>query len=141
VRSTFPMPEAKLKHELTPRIESREAMLLAGSQQHYTEQNVADIPTQWSRLPFGKIPNQIGHMGYGVFLNGASKGCDFDYFAGVEVSALGGLPADFVRLTIPAQKYAIFPHQEHVSRIKNTIEAILTDWYPTAREIVATPGP
>jgi AraC family transcriptional regulator len=73
------MPEPKLKHELTPRIEPREAMLLAESQQHYTEQSVADIPAQWSKLPFGKIPSQADRTAYGVTLNAAPDGCDVDY--------------------------------------------------------------
>lgn len=135
------MPEARLKREITFRIESRDAMLLAGSQQHYTEQNSAEIPAQWNKLLFGKIPNQVGRTGYGIILNSAPSGSDFDYFAGVKVSTLEGVSSDFAHVSVPVRKYAIFPHCDYVSRMQNTIRAIFTDWYPTARGTVATPGP
>jgi len=135
------MPETKMQPDLTPRIESRNAILIAGSQRHYTMENVKDIPSQWQSLPFGKIPGQAGYTAYGVCLNSKPDGSDFDYLAGAEVSDFDGLSAEFARLSVPAQKYAIFSHHGHISALKNTIDAIVKTWMPTARETLATPRP
>jgi AraC family transcriptional regulator len=132
------MPEAKMQ-PVTPRIESRGALLIAGSQRHYTDANVNDIPLQWQSLPFGRIPGQVGRTAYGVCSNVAQGACDFDYLAGVEVTGFAGLPAEFARMSVPAQRYAIFTHRDHVSKLKNTIETIVKTWLPTALELLASP--
>ena len=55
---------------------------------------------------------------------------NFDYLAGVEVSGFSDLPAEFARLRIPAQRYAIFTHREHVSTIHSVGMTIWTKWLP-----------
>jgi len=135
------MPEAKMQSALTPRIEGRNAILLAGSQRHYTSKNLNELQSQWQSLPFGKIPAQVGRAAYGVVFDGKENECDFDYLTGVEVSTFDGLPADFARMGVPAQKYAIFPHRDHVDKLKNTIDAIVKTWLPTAKDVVASPRP
>jgi AraC family transcriptional regulator len=135
------MPEPKPQPALTPRIESRKALLVAGSQRHYTPENVSEIPSQWQSLPFGRIPGQVGHAAYGICYNEVEGGSDFDYLAGVEVSALDRLPAEFARITIPAGKYAIFPHRDHVSKLKDTIGLIMQAWRPASRDLLVAPRP
>src|SRR3954462_2995608 len=54
----------------------------------------------------------------------------FEYITGVEVSDLDKVPAKFRRLTIPAQRYAIFVHNGHVSKIHETMYAIKKEWLP-----------
>ena len=73
----------------------------------------------------------MGHVAYGVSLfKGAGSGeCEY-CLAGVEVSDFSGLPSELSQLRIPAHKYAVFPHREHVSRIWNTIDAIGQKWLP-----------
>lgn len=127
------MPEAKMQQSLTPRIESRGAVLIAGSQRHYTAQNLNELPSQWESLPFGKIPGQRGNAGYGVVFDGKADECDFEYLAGAEVSTFDGLPADFARMSVPAQRYAIFPHRDHVSKLRNTIDAAVKTWLKQAQ--------
>ena len=56
--------------------------------------------------------------------------CNFDYLAGVEVSGFSDLPAEFARLRIPAQRYAIFTHHEHVSTMHSVAMTIWTKWLP-----------
>jgi AraC family transcriptional regulator len=46
------------------------------------------------------------------------------YLAGVEVSGFSDLPAEFARLRIPARRYAIFAHREHVSTMREVSMAI-----------------
>jgi len=47
----------------------------------------------------------------------------------VEVSSSSGLPGDFSVITIPAQKYAVFPHRGHVSELRETLDGI-DKWLP-----------
>jgi AraC family transcriptional regulator len=136
------MPEAKLQQSLTPLIESRDALLIAGSQRHYTSQNLSELPSQWESLPFGKIPGQRGNAAYGVVFDGRENECDFEYLTGVAVSTFDGLPAEFARMSVPAQKYAIFPHRDHVSKLRNTIDTVVKTWLPQAKAngMAATPS-
>ena len=71
----------------------------------------------------------MGRVAYGVVLS-LSKDGSCDYVAGVEVSDLSQLPSEFARLSIPAQRYAIFAHHEHVSKLGETIGAIWSKWLP-----------
>jgi AraC family transcriptional regulator len=59
-----------------------------------------------------------------------------DYLAGVEVSSSSGLPGEFNVATIPAQKYAVFSHLEHVSKLRETLDAI-HKWLPGSGHEVA----
>ena len=132
-----------MQQSLTPRIESRNAILIAGLQRHYTAQNLHQLPSQWESLPFGNIPGQRGNVGYGVVFDGKETECDFEYLAGVQVSSFDGLPVDFARMSVPAQKYAIFPHRDHVSKIRNTIDAAAKTWLrqAVAQGLAASPSP
>src|SRR5436305_14850514 len=137
------MPETKMQQSLTPRIENRDAILIAGSQKHYTAQNLNELESQWESLPFGKIPGQRGKVGYGVVFDGKENECDFEYLAGAEVSTFDGLPMHSARVSVPAQKYAIFPHRDHVSKLRNTIDAAVKTWLrqALANGIAAPPSP
>lgn len=131
-------PRSKLKE---PAVRASKALLIAGLQNHYTPQTVGEIPQLWQQLmPFlGKIPGQVGQAVYGVGFNMGPNG--FDYLAGVEVSDASGIPGDFSQLSIPAQKYYVFVHEDHVSKIPETITAILNEWIPSSgREIGKFPS-
>jgi AraC family transcriptional regulator len=54
----------------------------------------------------------------------------FRYLSGVEVSESSALPEQFSRVHIPAQRYVIFPHREHVSRLRYTVNTIWSTWFP-----------
>ena len=112
----------------SPRFENGKAMLIAGLRGHFTTATWAGIPAQWERLgSFGKIPGTVGPVHYGLcFL--MSEG--IDYLCGVEVAGVAGLPSEFSHVNIPAQKYAVFAHHEHVSKLRNTMEAIQRHWFP-----------
>jgi AraC family transcriptional regulator len=120
-----------------PRFENGKAMLIAGLRGHFTTATWAGIPAQWQRLAsYGSIPGQVGPVRYGLcFLR--SEG--IDYLCGVEVSGLAGLPSEFTQVNIPAQKYAVFVHREHVSKLQNTMEAIEQSWFPGLDHEIARP--
>jgi AraC family transcriptional regulator len=114
------------------RFEDGGPLLIAGLNEHYTPETMNRIPEQWQRFgPFiGNVPGQIDQKTYGVCYN--VSGGEFDYLTGVTVSDTSGLPGEFVHIQIPAQRYAVFFHREHISKIQNTIEAIGKQWLPTA---------
>jgi AraC family transcriptional regulator len=113
-----------------PRFEKRDAFLIGGFQAHCSDPP-KEIPTLWQRFAphIGKVPGQVGRVAYGVVLSHSQEG-SCEYVAGVEVSDLTKLPSEFARLSVPAHRYAIFAHHEHVSKLGETIDAIWSKWLP-----------
>jgi AraC family transcriptional regulator len=107
-----------------PRIVRSEALLIFGLGQRHYRSN-AGIPSQWDRfLPYlGQIPGQVGREAYGVVCNCDDEG-SVEYVCGVQVREFPVEPADFTRLRIPPQTYAVFDHRDHVSTVSVTWEAI-----------------
>jgi AraC family transcriptional regulator len=114
----------------TPRIESCKGLRISGLREHYTSETMKNIPELWLRFgpPIGNIPGQVRRVAYGLCFNALSP-VGIDYLAGVEVSSFSGLPGEFAVATIPAQKYAVFSHREHVSKLRETLDAI-DKWLP-----------
>jgi AraC family transcriptional regulator len=121
-------PEVQLE---APRFENGKALLIAGLREHYTSETMKNMPALWQRFAphIGNIPGQVvGHVAYGLSFN--ALGSDgMDYMAGVEVSSSSNLPSDFSVTTIPVQKYAVFSHREHVSKMYETLDSI-DKWLP-----------
>jgi len=116
-----------------PRFETAKAMLIAGVGERYNhcDSGGAGIPNQWQRFHerAGDIPGRIGNVAFGVCCNGDDAG-NFDYIAGVEVSDLADLPREFAGVRLPAQRYAVFTHADHISTIRRTVTAIWNQWLP-----------
>jgi AraC family transcriptional regulator len=125
------MDETLLINLEPPRFENGELLLIAGLGGRYTCESSAGIPSQWQRfLPHvGQIPGQLGRTAYGVCCNSDDAG-NFDYVCGVEVKDFSRLPADWSRVRIPEQRYAIFFQRDHVSTIRGTWNTILNHWLP-----------
>ena len=123
-----------------PRFETGKAMLVAGVGERYNHANggTAAIPGQWQRYhqKVDEIPDRVGNLAYGVCCNGDDSG-NFDYIAGVEVSDFSDLPREFSRVRIPAQRYAVFTHSEHISTIRRTVNTIWNHWLPESGLCVA----
>jgi AraC family transcriptional regulator len=117
-----------------PRFEQGRLLLIAGLGGKYSSDTHQNIPALWQRLQphLGNVPGQVRARGaaFGVCYN-MDDDCNFDYLAGVEVSRFSSdLPAEFARLRIPSQRYAIFTHREHVSTMHNVAMTIWTKWLP-----------
>jgi AraC family transcriptional regulator len=121
-----------------PTLQSSKALLIAGLQSHFTPAAIPDIPKLWQRFVphLGKIPRQIGFTAYGIVLDTNPPG--FDYMAGVEVTDGSHLPTGFTTISLPAQKYFVFPHDGHVSEIPQLAGAIMRDWIPLHRTEIGT---
>jgi AraC family transcriptional regulator len=116
-----------------PRFEQVRLLLIAGLGGKYSLDTHQNIPALWQRLQphLGNVPGQVRTKGetFGVCYNMDDSG-NFDYLAGVEVSGFADLPAELTRLRIPAQRYAIFTHHEHVSTMHSVGMTIWTKWLP-----------
>jgi AraC family transcriptional regulator len=133
------VPEAPVIKLQPPRLQDRRALLMAGLQEHYTPETMNTIPVQWKRLPFGRIPGQLGRMTYGVVFNLDEKSGEFDYFCGVEISTISPAHAQLKTYKSPQQKYAIFCHRDNVSRLRDSIHTIFNTWLPTSGQMLANP--
>ncbi|MES2934476.1 MAG: effector binding domain-containing protein [Pseudomonadota bacterium] len=82
------------------------------------------IPAMWQRyLPReNEIPAIDPSVSYGVCCpQGESQ---FRYIAGLEVSSDAAVPEGMVRVTVPAQKYAVFTHTGPTTEIITTFQTI-----------------
>jgi AraC family transcriptional regulator len=123
VKESVSMPDG-------PRIERRGPLLIAGIPQTFTA-STGQFATQWQRFTprLGTIPGQVGQWVYGVCI-GCSGADTFEYLCGVEVAHGFVVPQDWSHLHIPAQTYAVFTHDGHVTKLRETIRAILEEWLP-----------
>jgi AraC family transcriptional regulator len=121
-----------------PRFEAGRPFLIAGLGERYSCESSAAIPMQWQRFgPYiGNIPGETGDVAYGVCVNGDDAG-NFDYIAGVEVLDFSDLPKELSRVRVPAQKYAVFTHAEHISTIRRTVNTIWNKWLPASGHEIA----
>jgi AraC family transcriptional regulator len=114
-------------------------MRIAGLRSHFTSASLGQIPALWKRLvSLGKVQGRVSRVDYAVVFP-RPDGCE--YLAGFEVSESAVLPKDFSSTDIPANEYAVFSHEGHVSTLRNTFDAVFTDWLPNSGfEIAATAG-
>jgi AraC family transcriptional regulator len=115
----------------TPRFEERESFTVAGITERYAMPDVSGIPAQWQKFGprIGKIAGQMGWTTYGICFNMDTAG-NMDYMCAVEVESA---PEGLNVLKIPSQLYAVFTHREHISKIKETWDAIFSQWLPSSK--------
>ncbi len=131
------MDETLLTKLDPPRFEDGRPLLIAGLGERDSAETSAGIPAQWQRFVphLGHIPGQVGHVTYGVICNGDNVG-NIEYICGVEVSAFDRVPAEFSRVRIAPQRYAVFTHREHISTIRRTWFSIYK-WLPESGNTAA----
>lgn len=122
----------------TPRFEQHKAMLIAGLSERFDCANPSGIPALWQRFQphIGHVPHEVGNATYGICYNNDDAG-NMDYMAGIEVTGYADLPADFQRLRLPEQRYAIFAHKDHVATIRSTMHTIFSQWLPDSGHALA----
>lgn len=114
-----------------PRMTTGNAMTIAGLSGSFNAETRTQIPALWEKFApsINHIAGEVKGNAYGVCYN-CGDDCKFDYLAGVEVNDTSKLPKDFTTVKIPAGKYAVFTHRQHVSQICKTIDAIWSKWLP-----------
>jgi AraC family transcriptional regulator len=140
-----PMEPIRMEQTLTtlepPHFVNGKALLIAGLGERYDAECNPAIPAQWQRFVphLGRIPGQVGATAYGVCCNGDDAG-NFEYVCGVEVSDFSGISKEWSRVRIPEQRYVVFTHRDHISKIRSTWHTIWNQWLPaSAYEVVDAP--
>jgi AraC family transcriptional regulator len=121
------MEECTVESFKPDRFESWRPMLLGGLRcRHDFEQASQGIARQWQQFKaLDELPGRIGPNLYGVMCGHDATG--LEYMCGVEVESLADLPVGVGRIRVPAQRYAVFTHEGHVSTLRSTWEQIL-EW-------------
>jgi len=90
------------------------------------------IPGCWETFsPYrGWLPQQVDRRSYGVLLEAEAPVGRFDYFTAVEVERFDRLNSDWDRLEVPAQRYAVFAHKDHVSTLRKTLHSVFSHSLP-----------
>jgi AraC family transcriptional regulator len=117
-----------------PRLVSLGPLLIAGLGRRFARDDFAGIPALWQEVHphLGEIPGQKGSTAYGLFANVAAQGDTYVYLAGVEVSAFSDLDSNFTRIRLPTQRWAVFPHEGHITTIASTIHAVFAQALPAS---------
>jgi len=116
------MPQPGIPLE-PPRIVHSPPLRIVGLAERYAGTN-AGIPAQWGRFnEYGAIPGQLRSVAYGVVHEFDEAG-GFTYVCGVEVKEFSAQLGGLVRVELPARRYAVWPHREHVSSVFATCQRI-----------------
>jgi AraC family transcriptional regulator len=117
-----------------PRFATTGPLLIAGLGRRIDNGDFAGVPALWQdfRPHIGAVPHQKGRAAFGLVARMASDGKDYFYLAGVEVSELSDLDDGLTGVKLPAQRWAIFPHEGHITTIVSTIDAIFCKALPAA---------
>ena len=122
-----------------PRFVQAAPMLAVGFAKHHPFEKPQDIPIQWQTFMatmYADIPHKSQTAPIGISWEMDDDG-NFEYVCATEVSKFSSTPKGLIEITIPAQRYAVFSHDGHVSAVGATYNAILNDWLPASGERAA----
>ena len=116
-----------------PRIEAPGALLIAGLGRRFAFNDFAGIPALWQEFHLhGAIAGHKGRATYGVVAHVAVGGESYFYVAGVEVSDVSDMDPGLMAIRLPAQRWAVFSHEGHITTIVSTIHAVFSQALPAA---------
>ena len=127
------MDESDFRDDMAPpRFVDAPAMTIAGLAETHDRRKVEGIPAQWQRFNhyLGNIPDAKPEAAFGV-LTGVFEDTDaFGCLAGLEVRRTSSLQPELTAVILPAQRYAIFTHTGHVSKIRTSVNTMFNRWIP-----------
>ena len=106
-------------------------LLAVGLSERRAFGDVKAITALWRRFgpEVAAIDNKAHPRPIGILALAGEWG-EFEYACAVLVRDFSTAPSHLARLSVPAQRYAVFPHAGHVSTVGRTYDAILNDWLP-----------
>jgi len=106
---------------------------IAGLKETYNMETRGGIPAQWQRfVPFlDTTPGRLNKLDYGLCMTFDESGT-FEYMCGFEVSPGVTIRPELEVVDLPAQRYAVFAHRDHVSALPKTFDAIWSQWLPNS---------
>jgi predicted transcriptional regulator YdeE len=116
------------------RLERKPAIALAGFSARYTPETLRRIPAQWGRFgaEVGAIAGVTARESHGLCFEWRDG--TMEYACALPVSPGAHLPEGWRPLMLPASRYAVFSHEDHVSTMMKAIEWILHTWLPGSGE-------
>ena len=134
--------ESKAMRLKTPRIAKEGELLFVGLREHVPYKNVQNIAGQWQRFmsgPYGEIDHKVAAPPVGITTGANDDGIDYVCAAGV--TTLGAVPESCIKLTLAPATYVVFAHDDHVTQLRETYEAIWNDWFANSGKTPAeAPG-
>jgi AraC family transcriptional regulator len=117
-----------------PRFEQTDPQLFAGLREPMGKNSDQEIPLLWQR--FMPLVNTISLRSdknfYGLCVQAENHKQDFYYMASCALNDFNNLPVELSPIIVPSQNYAVFSHDQHVSRIRETISLIFDEWLPAS---------
>ena len=119
-----------------PRLELLDDLKLIGFSRLYKFEEVASIPDQWQSFAplIAQVSNESHPVTYGAIYH--SDDDSFEYLSGVESAGTQGTPQNMARLSLRPQSYLVFSHPGHVANLRETCDAIWSDWLPASGKTV-----
>lgn len=134
--------ESKAMTLKEPRIQKEGELLFVGLGEHVPYKDMQNIAGQWERFMsgrYGEIDHKVAEPPVGITAGSNDDG--IEYVCATGVAKFGSVPRNCVKLTLPPATYAIFAHDDHVTQIRKTYEAIWNDWFPKSGKTPAeAPG-
>jgi AraC family transcriptional regulator len=116
-----------------PRLVEGRSMRLACLGGTFTPATMRGIVELWNRfggmLRRDEIPGRVGIADWGLGFHCFDGSPSFEYLCATEV-AEDAAPPGLRIVEVPALRWAVFAHAEHVSRLGEAIEAIHQRWMP-----------
>jgi AraC family transcriptional regulator len=114
---------------VAPRFENSGSINVVGIRTHYACGGDPNIPAQWQKLEemMPLLPPQKHPVVYGICFD---RPDGLDYLAGIEVADDAVVRDGVSKGKLPARRYAVFEHGDHVSALPETCAAIFGDWAP-----------
>jgi AraC family transcriptional regulator len=116
----------------SPRFVNRGPIELVGLASEFTWERMSDIPQLWDEFAawMMSVPGLDQRDAFGVSYAPANRAAGFCYMAAIEAAGIDETPDHLDRMSIPANRYAVFPHRGHVTEFSQTIGAIQDGWLP-----------
>lgn len=109
-------------------------MTLAGLRRTFAFSDAARvIPDMWSAFATMQIAFSRQRVAYGVICRSDSVAGEMEYMCAGEVASFDALAPGIDRIRIPAAHYAVFEHKGDARTIRETWNAILSEYAPTVR--------
>jgi len=121
-------------HLPSPRFETPGPVLIAGIGRRFNCDDFVGIPALWQEFHphLGEVSGQKGAAAYGVVAHTTADDHSYFYLAGVEVSDFCDLDSSFTGIRLPAQRWAVFRNEGHITTITSTIAAVFDQALPAA---------
>ncbi|HWA29851.1 MAG TPA: AraC family transcriptional regulator [Rhizomicrobium sp.] len=125
-----------------PRIEKLPQQLFVGLPEFVAYGNMHTIAGQWQRFmsgPYEEIENKVPGIPVGIATESTDEGVH--YVCAAEVSRFGKIPDGLAKVTLAPQTYLVFAHNDHITTLRKTYEAIWNEWLPSSgRTVVEAPS-